>query len=219
MTSLCGEVSGWRCLKYRLPGQCVDLIAPPIGARHYGVERGCALAMARDASKETTEAEVTAEHDVEAALASYADAWRLNSAAALVDHWSPEQFAYYKAEEIRSFFTEWADVLAYWAQNEGLHDDIRLQLSNIKHIALAPDRRMVAMDMNWDIRFALEAKLADGMPVHHRGKAMGGFNRVLAMLVLTQGRWRLVGWSETPDAAITYLTDLYYRTAAADLES
>jgi hypothetical protein len=194
----------------------VDLIAPTIGAGHYVPARSCALAMSRDASNEDTEAEVTAEHDVEAALAIYADAWRLNSAVALVDHWSPEQFAYYKAEEVRGFFTEWADVLAYWVQNEGLHDDIRLQLSNIKHIALAPDRRMVAMDMNWDIRFALEAKLADGRPFHHRGKAMGGFNRVLAMLTLSQKRWKLVGWSETPDAAITYLTDLYYRTAAAD---
>jgi hypothetical protein len=159
---------------------------------------------------------MAAEQDIEAALIGYAHAWRLNSAAVLVDHWSVAQFAYYKAEEIRGFFTDWADVLAYWAQNEGLHDDIRLKLSSIKHIMLAPERRMVAMDMNWDIRFSADAKLSSGMPFHHRGKAMGGFNRVLAMLVLTDAGWKIVGWSETPDAAITYLTDMYYRTAAED---
>lgn len=157
------------------------------------------------------------EHDaVEAALFAYADAWRLNSADALVAHWAPGDFAYYKAEEIRSFYTRWTDVLAYWAQNEGLHDDIRLRLTNLQHIPLADDRRMVAMDMNWDIRFSPDAKLATGMPFHHRGKSMGGFNHVLAMLVARDGGWKLAGWAETPDAAITYLTDLYYQTAAAD---
>jgi len=159
---------------------------------------------------------MVAEREIETALGAYADAWRLNSAAALVAHWSQADFAYYKAEEIRSFYTAWDDVLAYWAQNEGLHDDIRLQLSNLKHIALGPERRMVAMDMNWDIRFAADAKLANGMPFHHRSKAMGGHNHVLAMLVRNEGAWKLAGWSETPDAAITYLTDMYYRTAAED---
>lgn len=156
------------------------------------------------------------EQDIERALFAYADAWRLNSAKALEEHWAREHFAYYKAEEIREFYTDWDSVLAYWAQNEGLHEDIRLKLSGLRHIELAPDRRMVAMDMNWDIRFAPDAHLADGTPFHHRKKAMGGFNRVLCMLVRTDDGWKLVGWSETPDAAITYLTDMYYRTAAED---
>jgi hypothetical protein len=39
---------------------------------------------------------------------------------------------------------------------------------------------------------------------------------VLAMLRLSTDGWKLTGWSETPDAAITYLTQLYYRTASAD---
>lgn len=153
---------------------------------------------------------------VEAALFDYAQAWRLNDAAALAAHWSAEDFAFYKAEEVRSFFTVWADVLAYWAQNEGLHDDIRLRLTNLQHIPVGAGRQMVAMDMNWDIRFSADAKLATGMAFHHRGKAMGGFNHVLAMLVDTPAGWRLAGWSETPDAAITYMTDLYYQKAAPD---
>jgi hypothetical protein len=159
---------------------------------------------------------MSANQAIETALFAYADAWRLNSAAALEDHWSEPDFAYYKAEEIRSFYTDWADVRAYWAQNEGLHDDIRLRLKNLRHIPLGPARQMVAMDMNWDIRFSPDAKLANGMPFHHRSKAMGGFNHVLAMLVETAQGWKLAGWSETPDAAITYLTDLYYQTAAED---
>ncbi len=156
------------------------------------------------------------EQQIDAALFAYADAWRLNSAEALAPHWAQDRFAYYKAEEILSFYTVFADVQAYWRQNEGLHDDIRLRLHNLRHIRIAEDCRMVAMDMNWDIRFRPEATLAGGMPFHHRGKAMGGFNHVLAMLAHTAAGWKLIGWSETPDAAITYLTQLYYKTAAED---
>lgn len=159
---------------------------------------------------------MAAEQDIEGTLAAYAQAWRLNRAHALEAHWAPAQFAYYKAEEVRRFFTQWSDVLAYWSQNEMLHDDIRLKFSAMTHITLTPERRMVALDMNWDIRFSDDAALADGSPFHHRGKSMGGFNRVLAMLVQTDTGWKIVGWSETPDAAITYLTDMYYRTAADD---
>ncbi len=153
---------------------------------------------------------------VEAALFAYAQAWRLNDAAALAAHWSEADFAFYKAEEVRSFYTVWDDVRAYWAQNEGLHDDIRLRLSNTKQAVIGEGRRLVMMDMSWDIRFSADAKLASGMPFHHRGKTMGGFNHVLAMLVMTASGWKLAGWSETPDAAITYLTDLYYRSADPD---
>lgn len=153
---------------------------------------------------------------IEAALFAYADAWRLNSAAALAPHWDADNFAFYKAEEVTSFYTDFAAVTAYWQQNQGLHDDIRLRLSNIKHIRISDAIRMAAFDMAWDIRFSADAKLASGMDFHHRGKVMGGFNHVLAMVSATTTGWKLVGWSETPDAAITYLTQLYYRTAAAD---
>jgi hypothetical protein len=159
---------------------------------------------------------MTDESAIETALQAYADAWRLNSAAALHPHWDSAGFAFYKAEEITSFYTDFDAVAAYWRQNEMLHDDIRLRLSNIRHIAIAGDIQMAAFDMAWDIRFAAEAKLASGQDFHHRGKAMGGFNHVLAMLRRTAAGWKLAGWSETPDAAITYLTQLYYRTAAAD---
>ncbi|MFZ4689763.1 MAG: hypothetical protein ACOYLS_11045 [Polymorphobacter sp.] len=155
---------------------------------------------------------------IETALTTYADAWRLNSAAALHPHWDTAHFAFYKAEEVTRFYTDFADVTAYWAQNEGLHDDIRLRLSNIQPIAIAPDIAMAAFDMAWDIRFSPQARLASGVDFHHRGKAMGGFNHVLAMLRRTDSGWKLIGWSETPDAAITYLTQLYYRTAAADFQ-
>ncbi|MBC7520660.1 MAG: hypothetical protein H7268_06155 [Sandarakinorhabdus sp.] len=153
---------------------------------------------------------------IEAALLAYADAWRLNSAAALHPHWDAAHFAFYKAEEVTSFYTNFTAVGDYWRQNEGLHDDIRLQLSNFKHIIITSDIRMAAFDMTWDIRFRTDARLATGQDFHHRGKAMGGFNHVLAMLRRTASGWKLTGWSETPDAAITYLTQLYYRTASAD---
>ena len=73
--------------------------------------------------------------------------------------------------------------------------------------------------MAWDIRFRTGARLASDMDLHRRGKAMGGFNHVLAMLRRTDAGWKPTGWSETPDAAIIYLTQLYYRTAAKDFRA
>jgi len=153
---------------------------------------------------------------VETALAAYADAWLLNRADALPGHWDAAHFAFYKAEEVREFYTDFARVTAYWQQNEALHDAIRLRLGAIQHIVIAPGIRMATFPMVWDIRFAADARLATGMDFHHRGKAMGGSNHVLAMLRRTAAGWKLTGWSETPDAAITYLTQLYYQSAAAD---
>jgi hypothetical protein len=153
---------------------------------------------------------------VAAALTAYADAWLLNRADALPAHWDAAHFAFYKAEEVREFYTDFARVSAYWQQNEGLHAAIRLRLGAMQHIVIAPDLRMATFPMVWDIRFADAARLANGMDFHHRGKAMGGSNHVLAMLRRTDAGWKLTGWSETPDAAITYLTQLYYQSAAAD---
>jgi hypothetical protein len=153
---------------------------------------------------------------VEQALTAYADAWLLNRAEALPEHWAAADFAFYKAEEVREFYTDFARVTAYWQQNEALHDAIRLRLGAMQHIVIAPDLRMAAFAMTWDIRFSSDARLANGMDFHHRGKAMGGSNHVLAMLRRTAIGWKLTGWSETPDAAITYLTQLYYQSAAAD---
>jgi hypothetical protein len=156
---------------------------------------------------------------IETALLAYADAWQLNSAAALEPHWDAAHFAFYKAEEVTRFFTDFSDVCAYWQQNDGLHDAIRLQLRNITPIAISADVAMATFDMVWDIRFSPGARLASGMDFHHRGKAMGGFNHVLAMLRRGTDGWKLIGWSETPDAAITYLTQLYYRNASEDFRA
>ena len=73
--------------------------------------------------------------------------------------------------------------------------------------------------MAWDIRFRTGARLASDMDLHRRGKAMGGFNHVLAMLRRTGAGWKPTRWSETPDAAIAYPTQLYYRTAAKDFRA
>jgi hypothetical protein len=155
---------------------------------------------------------------IERTLKDYAEAWRQNQAAALPAFWDAARFAFYKAEEVSRFFTAFDEAFAYWQQNEGLHDAIRLRLGDIQVVPLADGLAMAMFEMAWDIRFAAQARLANGQDFHHRGKAMGGFNHVLAMLRHSDAGWKLIGWSETPDAAITYMTQLYYRTAAADFQ-
>jgi hypothetical protein len=42
---------------------------------------------------------------------------------------------------------------------------------------------------------------------------MGGSNHVVLFLGHVSGAWKLCGWSETPDAAITYMRSLYFANA------
>jgi hypothetical protein len=138
-----------------------------------------------------------------ALLDAYAEAWASMRTDAIASFWAPENFRFYKAEEIREVFTTWEDVLAYWHANEAHHAAVRLRFSELQPLALDGPWSLLWCAMRWDIRFA-----DDGLPAV-AGKAMGGDNKVLALL---HGE-RLAGWSETPDAAITYIRALYEQQA------
>jgi hypothetical protein len=142
---------------------------------------------------------------------TYAQAWRRNNTPGLIAHWDAPHFAYYKAEEISQVFLSFDEVEAYFAQNESLHETVALQFLDVQPLAIAPDLWMIITPMRWDIRFAQDARTSDGLPFRHRGRAMGGDNHVLALIALTPKGLKLRGWGETPDAAITTMTQLYYR--------
>jgi hypothetical protein len=72
--------------------------------------------------------------------------------------------------------------------------------------------------MRWDIKFA-QSESAEGPSAQHAGKAMGGENHVLALVRKTDAGVKLVGWSETPDAAISYMRRLYEWAADPSLDS
>ena len=146
-------------------------------------------------------------------LADYADAWRSNDAGRIAGHWNPSRFLFYKAEEVQAFMHDWEDVLSYWRQNENLHDAISLRFSEATCVPVGGDTVAVTVDMRWDLRFADDATTSDGAAFPHRGLAMGGDNHVLVMMGRVEDGWRIRGWSETPDAAITYLRSLYFRHA------
>ena len=135
----------------------------------------------------------------DALLAGYAEAWAANSADAIAACWAPEHFRFYKAEEVTRVLTTWDDATRYWRDNEALHAALRLQFTDASAMPLDGPWSLLWCRMRWDIRFAAHA------PPPLTGKAMGGENHVLALL---HGD-RFAGWSETPDAAITYVRALY----------
>jgi hypothetical protein len=148
----------------------------------------------------------------------YAAAWRGNAAGDIAAAWDSDRFVLYKAEEVPHFFLNWQQVLEYWRQNERLHERVVLRFSELRPVPLSERLSLVLARMRWDIRFAPDAVLADGSAFSHRGQAMGGDNHVLAILGARRdspGSWRLRGWSETPDAPISYIRSLYL--AQADL--
>ena len=156
--------------------------------------------------------------DYEAFLDSYAAAWSANDADAIASHWDVDDPApFYKAEEVAEFFHKFEDIKAYWQHNERFHDAIRLQFSNISSKRLADALSLVFTRMRWDIRFATDAKRMDGATFVHAGKSMGGENHVVALLRDKGSELKLAGWSETPDAPISYIGQLYQWVADSDI--
>lgn len=146
-------------------------------------------------------------------LERYAAAWRSNHSDEIIGHWDPEAFLFYKAEEEPEFFDQWSGLERYWRQNECLHERVILRFSDPMVKTAGPGLLVATVNMRWDIRFADDARLANGQSFMHRGKAMGGENHVLLMLRETPAGFRLVAWSETPDAPLSYLRNLYFNQA------
>lgn len=136
-------------------------------------------------------------------LAAYADAWADGRTEAIAAHWAPEHFRFYKAEEIATPFADWAAVMAYWRNNEAMHETVRLALTDAREMTLTEGWSLILAAMRWDIRFRPDA------PAPLAGTAMGGDNHVLALV----HRDKLAGWCEAPDAPISYLRQLYQRDA------
>ena len=88
-----------------------------------------------------------------------------------------------------------------------MHQAVRLRFSDIVVLPLDGRFSAVTMALRWDIRFS------GGAPGQLAGKAMGGWNRTVALVTDTDVGLRWAAWSETPDAAITYVRQLYERQA------
>ena len=144
------------------------------------------------------------------------DAIVMATADAIAAHWDCGQFLFYKAEEVERVFAVFEEVRDYWNANEGLHDRVRLQFSD-PQVRESGDLVIATVHMRWNIRFSVDATLPDGSAFLHRGRTMGGDNHVVVFLGTLDDGWKLRGWIETPDAAITYMRNLYFRNADRDL--
>jgi hypothetical protein len=145
----------------------------------------------------------------------YSAAWLSNDAPAIARHWDPERFAFYKAEEVFEYYLDWNDVLAYWGHNEQFHSRVLLKFGPIRAVRMSESWVMAPVFMRWHITFAPEGRQMNGAPFPHRGSAMGGDNHILCLLSHATGGWKLCGWSETPDAPISYMARLYKYAASS----
>lgn len=148
--------------------------------------------------------------DIEVFLTSYAAAWASNDSDKIALHWdSNEPEPFYKAEEELNYFHDFVEIRNYWKHNEAFHQAIRLKFSNISFKSLPGAYAQVFIRMRWDIKFADNAKTPYGAVFNQAGKLMGGENHVLALIRDADSELKLVGWSETPDAPISYMRQLY----------
>ena len=142
----------------------------------------------------------------EALAAETSSAWS-RTTEDIIALWDADAFRFYKAEEITEIYHSFDQAVAYWRANEVMHQAVRLHFSDIVAMPLEGRFAAVTMALRWDIRFS------GGAPGQLAGKAMGGWNRVVALVTDSDAGLRWVAWSETPDAAITYVRQLYERQA------
>lgn len=148
---------------------------------------------------------------------SYSNAWADNNGAAIASHWDgSDEAVFYKAEEIAHIFETWEEITAYWAHNETFHDRVRLVFSHPQIRPLPAGYAIVVVAMRWDIAFASGKKTFEAQDFEHGGKAMGGENHVITLVKETPSGLKLCGWSETPDAPITYMGRMYEWAASDD---
>lgn len=150
-------------------------------------------------------------------LDRYSQAWTDNDSAAIASHWQGDDEAvFYKAEEISDVFSSFDEITAYWAHNEKFHEKVRL-VFDLKMLNPLPGGYAIGfIAMRWDIAFKADQKTFEGEDFNHGGKAMGGENHTLIMLRDAGAGPKFVGWSETPDAPITYMAKLYEWAASPD---
>jgi hypothetical protein len=158
--------------------------------------------------------------DINTFFTSYSAAWAANDSAAIAGHWDGSDPAlFYKAEEISAVFTRWEQVTQYWAHNEAFHEKVRLQFSQPQICPMPTGYSVVIVKMRWDIAFASGNDTFEGEEFAHGGKAMGGINHTLCLMKETPNGLKLCGWSETPDAPITYMAKLYEWAASDDFKA
>lgn len=158
--------------------------------------------------------------NIESLLESYSQAWAMNDPDKIAEHWDssdPEPF--YKAEEVLHYYHSLDEITKYWQHNERFHEHIRLQFSNISCKSLPGDYAIAFIHLRWDIKFAENVTTMDGVAFSHAGKSMGGENHVLALIRDTESGLKLAGWSETPNAPITYMRQLYEWQANPEIAS
>lgn len=155
--------------------------------------------------------------DLSELLDAYSAAWANLTTEGIADFWRRDHFRFYKAEEVPEVFTEFPSALAYWRANENLHESVDLKFSGLLDLGIPGPARMTSCRLDWRIGFRDDARDKEGRPFRHAGKAMSGWNHVLSLWEEVDRRWYLTGWMEAPDAAVVYLTDLYYRMAERDM--
>lgn len=166
----------------------------------------------------TDQASTNMHEQLQQFLGDYRRAWRENKAAQIEAHWDTTQPApFYKAEEVDRIISSWTDLRAYWQHNESFNDAIDLQFTDLSQVASGPDRILAGARMRWNIRFSPNARNMDGSPFSWAGKAMAGSNHVIMQLVQPGDELRLTAWIEAPNAAITYLAQMYIANADPEI--
>lgn len=186
---------------------------------HEDEERYDHILWAAQAAK-TKGSSMTTLSTVAAFFESYSAAWSANDAEAIAAHWSNDDpTMFYKAEENLSVITTFDGIKAYWAHNETFHERVRLIFTEPTLMPLPGGYHFGFIKMRWDIKFKAAQKMFEGSDFEHGGKAMGGENHTFILLREVDGDIKLCGWSETPDAPITYMSRLYEWAASPDFRA
>jgi hypothetical protein len=141
---------------------------------------------------------MTIETETRALIARLEAQWNANDMDGMAALWDLEDPSpFYQAEEEEAWADDWPKLRDYWRRTQALNQRIAVRYGDLGVKPLGPDLAFAFWRLHWDIKLS------------NRPNALGGDNRVFAVVRRTPAGARLCCYVEGPLAPITYMRKLY----------
>lgn len=174
-----------------------------VGALSLLLVHTCLIAMASPLLEDEMNADET---EILSIISNVASDWNTGNYKGLKAHWDQTDTSpIYLAEEADQIMTSWSQVETYWSASEQWIDWIHVEYSNQYVKRVDATNAMVTFDLRFDLK------------LNDRPRPIGGDNRAVVSLRMTDGDWKIHSWVEAPLSAMSYVRKLYEMNVRDDL--
>lgn len=146
--------------------------------------------------------------EIEAFLASYAEAYNRQDYETLLSMWDQDDpDPIYIAEEINPPMQGWDRLNAYFNPKPGflVLDGIRNEYTEVNAHYLSPELAIATYKLRFDIKVKGQ-------------RAMSSWDRIMAVFRQKDGEWKMTAYAEAPMAPLTMVREMIYGQVPEDFD-